>query len=225
MTRSSLTIQPSMEQIAEFKTLGSKTIQVKGVILHGKTPIQIESLWRVDYECETIYFVASFLWTAYEKSPLPSNAVPDRHKRAVRRIGSSLFDKKRFDGLVLFETSDPSMVYSITMDKKHYFFTEVEDAKLSMLLSNQEGEVEKLMNADRKLQDKAQGYSEYLRYLVLGLMIKAVRGIEATNRLRRLLERGYEPVELEKIWRLTHGSDNVPETLRSIIYGKEETEA
>lgn len=209
-----------MGQIEEFKTNGSKIINIKGYILRGHLTLQIESVWQVNYESEQIHLIAAFLWTPSEKSPLHPDDVPDRHKRAVRRIGSTVFDKKRFDGLVLFEMTDPSVIYSISKDKEQQMFTEVKDARLWLLVTNGEGAVEKHTNPEKRLKHSAKINSTEIRNHILTSMIRATKGIEAIDRIRVWIERGYEPSELERIWRLAHGNDTIPETLRSIIYGE-----
>ncbi len=222
MTYSRLAITPPKDQIEEFKRKRTDKITIMGFALRLKIPLRIESIWRVDYDSEEIYFVTAFMYTLYEKSPLSSLEIPDRHKRAVRKIGSTLFEKKRFDGLVLFEMSDPSVAYSARADGRTQLFAEVDDAQLWMLFNESDKETQKITKVNEEMRCVVQKNSIMIRSEILNSMIQASRGVEAITHLRKALERGCNPDVLERIWRDAHGVEDVPETLKSILNGDKE---
>ncbi len=221
MTTLRLVTDPTLDEIKKFKELKSDTIYIKSSIMHGVAGLLIESIWRVNYENKSIYLITSNLISYIDKTPLTPLDIPDRHLRAARKIGAALFDTKRFDNLVLFETTDPSIIYSVTRGEENRTFSEEADAKLWLLQRNEEGKIQSQSIKKKSISKQALQNSAAIRADTLRLMIQVTAGVGARKRIKTLLERGADSIELEKIWRDAHGDDIIPDVLRTILYGKE----
>ena len=210
---------PSMDKVEEFKKLQNNKIYIKSTIMRGMAGLLIESVWRVDYVQRSIHFVNASLVSYYEKRPLSSFDVPDRHLRSARRIGARLFDVKRFDRLFLLEVRDQTIGHFVVRDDEKHMFLGPTDTKLFLIQREEkEGQIESRLMTKSETRD-AQKNSAEIRTEMLRLMIQAVTGVGAIERIKTLKKRGIDPMDLEKIWCDSHDQDDIPSTLRSIIHG------
>lgn len=218
MNPSQLETYPSIDNVEEFKKQQGNKIYIKSPIMRGMARLLIESTWRVDYIQQTIHFVNASLISYYEKRPLSPYGVPDRHLRSARRIGARLFDMKRFDRLILFEVNDPATGHLVTRDDEAHMFLDSLDARLFLLQTETGGQIKKQILTKNEARD-AQHSSAEIRTEMLRLMIQALTGVGAIERIKTLKKRGVDPVVFEKIWCNSHDTDDIPAALRSIIHG------
>jgi len=224
MTRPKLRTIPSLIKLKEFKEGKSREIYIESTLIRGKRGkrgLLIESVWQVNYDTRSIHLTTTNLISHVEKTPLTPFDIPDRHLRSARRIGAALFDLKRFDNLILFEITDSPTVYSATRNEETRLFTELSDATLWSVQKREECTIKKRSVTKKSTSKSALRNSASIRADMLKLMLQAVTGLSAIERIRTLLERGADLKDLEKIWRDTHGGDIIPDVLRTILYEKE----
>jgi hypothetical protein len=206
-----------MDSVEEFKKQKGNKIYIKSPIMRGMARLLIESIWRVDHVQQSIHFANASLISYYEKRPLSPFDVPDRHIRSARRIGARLFDVKRFDRLILFEVNDPATGHLVTRDDETRMFLDSVDAKLFLLQRGEGGQIE-TQALNKSETRKAQHNSAEIRTEMLRLMIQALTGDGAIERIKTLKKRGAHPIVFEKIWCDSHDTDDIPAALRSIIH-------
>lgn len=212
-----LDIFPESDQIADDEQEESTLFRDR----EGRLGILLESNWTVNYEKESIHLFTANLILHIGKVPLSHLDIPDRHLRAIRNVGCILFGLKRFDNLILFESSDLEIVYYVTRDEETRIFSKLSDAKLWSAQRNIQYKISKITTKKKAKMKKAIENSVILRADMLRLMIQAAAGVGATERIRTLLKRGVDPAKFESIWRDAHGSNTYPAVLKPILYGKE----
>jgi hypothetical protein len=222
MTPDGLITCPALDEVDEYKTRDLRSVYVKSPIMKGIAGLLIESNWAIDHDAQTITFTSSNLISKFERVPLTPFNVPDRHLRAVRKIGASLFDVKRFDGLVLFPSSKPHRGFLAARGEEQEVFVEKSDAELWLI----QKEPEESNVSEQKLTTQeipiAQRNSAEIRTELLRLMVQTVTGTNAQARLLTLLRRGCDPTVLEKIWGDAHDHNDLPEDLRGFLWKETE---
>lgn len=217
MTSTRLETYPTLDNIEEFRKSESNTIYIKSPIMQGVAGLLIGSVWRVDYPDRSIRLLTLNLISHYEKVPLTPFAIPDRHLRAVRKIGVTLFNLRRFDRLFFIDKSVSSTGYIVNRDDETRLFLDRTDAELYIFQIGERAEIV-TQPLTKKTTRKAQRNSADIRTEMLRLMTQIITGMKALKQLKTLKQRGVEPKELEKIWRDAHDQDNIPAILGTLLY-------
>ncbi len=217
MTTTQLETHPPLDDIQEFRRSESNTIYIKSPIVQGVAGLLIGSVWRVDYSDRSIRLLNSNLISHHEKVPLTPFSIPDRHLRAVRKIGAALFNVRRFDRLFLIDKTVSSIGYVVNRDDETRLFVDRTDAELYV---SQIGEGAEIVTQPltKKTTRNAQRNSAEIRTEMLRLMTQFMTGTGALRQLKTLKERGVDPKELEKIWCDAHEQDNIPAILGTFLY-------
>ncbi len=212
-----LETHPTLDEIEEFRRSESTTIYIKSPIMQGAAGLLIGSVWRADYSDRSIRLLNLNLISHYEKVPLTPFAIPDRHLRAIRKIGAALFNVQRFDRLFFIDRSISSTGYIVNRDNETRLFLDRMDAELYVSQTGERAEIA-TQPLTKKTSRKAQKNSAEIRTEILRLMTQVMTGMSALKQLKALKERGIELKELEKIWRDAHEQDNLPAILGTLLY-------
>ena len=217
MISTRLETHPPLDEIEEFKESESNTIYIKSPIMQGASRILIGSVWRVESSDRSIRLLTLNLISQYEKVPLTPFAIPDRHLRAVRKIGAALFNVGRFDRLFFIDKSVSSTGFVVNRDDETRIFLDRTDAELYIAQTGERAEIVTQPLSKKKTR-KAQRNSADIRTEMLRLMTQFMTGVGALKKLKTLKERGVEPKELEKIWCDAHDQNNIPAILGTTLY-------
>ncbi|TFH07542.1 MAG: hypothetical protein E4H14_08260 [Candidatus Thorarchaeota archaeon] len=217
MTSTRLETHPSLEKIEEFRRFESNMIYIKSPIMQGVAGLLIGSVWRVDYSDISIRLLTLNLLSHHEKVPLTPLAIPDRHLRAVRKIGAALFNVRRFDRLFFIDKPVSSTGYVVNRDDETSLFVDRTDAELYVAQAGEKTEIVTQPLTKRTTRN-AQKNSADIRTEMLRLMTQVMTGMSALKQLKTLKERGVDPKELEKIWRDAHDQNSIPAILGSLLY-------
>ena len=192
MTSTRLETHPPLDEIEEFRRSKSNRIFIKSPIVQGVNGLLIGSVWRVDYSNSSICLLNSNLISHYEKVPLTLNSIPDRHLRAVRKIGTALFNVRRFDRLFFVDKTVSSTGCAVTHNDETRLFVDHTDAELYV---SQTGEGAEIVSQPltKKTARKAQWNSVEIRTEMLRLMTQFITGTSALKQLKTLKERGVDP--------------------------------
>jgi hypothetical protein len=212
-----LETHPPLDKIEEFRKTESNTIYIKSPILQGVSGFLIGSVWRVDYSDSSIRLLNSNIVSHDEKVPLTPSAVPDRHLRAVRKIGVTLFNVKRFDRLFLIDKPVSSTGYAVTRADGTRLFVDRIDAELYV---SQTGERAKIaaQPLTKKTLRTGQRNSAEIRTEMLRMLVQIMTGMNALRQLKTMKKQGIDPKELEKIWSDAHEQDDIPAILGTVLY-------
>ena len=230
MTRKDTTIEPTVAQIQSGKIKKPKSIRVQSSLAGGKHKqgIAIISEWLVVYGSKNVFFLSGNIVTRYNKVPLLSIDVPDRHLREVRKVANAIFDQKRFDGIELFDLIRGDRIFVVEMENKA-FVTE-RDAVLWCILENKTALIDSInvlllapfqhhpaSKEFRELIKETQLNSATLWANVLHLLFQVESGINAIAIFQSLLKKGLTIDELESLWLRTYEDEKIPSAIKNIL--------
>lgn len=116
MTGEEIVVRPTAEEVRSGRVSQPDTIYIQSNLARGDEPrtgILISSDWVVDYDWKQVRFISGILIVYSEKIPISVVQVPDRHKRAVRRVAGAIFKVKRFTGLVLYHEPQDDTLFVV----------------------------------------------------------------------------------------------------------------
>ncbi len=243
MTGEEMVVRPTVEEVRSGRVSQPDTIYVQSLLARGQEPrtgILIASDWMVDYNRKQVRFTAGNLIVYSEKIPVSVVQVPDRHKRAVRRVAGAIFDVKRFTGLVLYDEPQDDTLCVVPWKSDNptslntpdvILFISRSAAVLWCLLNPESGaSVADIspMTVDRIRTELlpgetrhgviriAQENSAALSAELMRLLLQAHTGVGALGRLRTLMNRGLGNAMMERIWR-KYKKQDLPKSLRRAL--------
>lgn len=235
MTKDKTRIWPPMERILSGDVKRPPYIEVHSTLAKTKKQrvgIALTSKWSVNYESRCVHFYTGHIITRYDKTPLTSIDVPDRHLRSVRRVAALIFGLKRFDRLFLYDEPFKETLFVVTGEEGPMLFIYKYDALLWCYQKDERGKMASSVRAisikeaqeeyyvntrKRQVVRIAQQNSAILFADLLRLLIQVTVGAGASGRLRTLVKRGVKLETFERIWMKTHQQEKLPEVLRGVF--------
>jgi hypothetical protein len=209
-----------------------------------KRGIRIESKWRLNRDNQTVNFVSGTLITRARKEHLMPFEIPDRHMRAIRKLGAKVFNVKPFRGLKLYN----SMTDSTLIHAERKTTSQIEDetkGEVKLFINNQDAELWRLQRNDTHLTTKTVSPEESrnkselkvtipqiirsayenslsIRHEYVQLIDQAITGFAAIKRLLTLRKRGLDQELLDYVWSSVHRKRESPLEVDSLSKGLEE---
>lgn len=238
-----MVVRPTVEEVRSGRVSQPDTVYVQSLLARGHEPrtgILLSSDWVVDYNRKQVQFTAGNLIVYSEKIPISVVQVPDRHKRAVRRVAGAIFDVKRFTGLVLYHEPQDDTLFVVPWKSDN--LTPLNPPGVILLLSQSDAILWCLFNpesgasvadissmtVDRVRTEflpgetrhgvirTAQKNSAALSAELMRLLLQAHTGVGALDRLRTLMNRGLGNAMMEGVWRQYKDQD-LPKSLRRAL--------
>jgi hypothetical protein len=227
--------------------LRHEVILVSSTLAKGKQEkrgIRIESKWRLNRDNQTVNFVSGTLITRARKEHLMPFEIPDRHMRAIRKLGAKVFNVKPFRGLKLYN----SMTDSTLIHAERKTTSQIEDetkGEVKLFINNQDAELWRLQRNDTHLTTKTVSPEESrnkselkvtipqiirsayenslsIRHEYVQLIDQAITGFAAIKRLLTLRKRGLDQELLDYVWSSVHRKRESPLEVDSLSKGLEE---
>jgi hypothetical protein len=243
MTGEEMVVRPTVEEVRNGRVSQPETIYVQSNLARGDEPrtgILISSDWMVDYERKQVRFTAGNLVVYSEKIPISVVQVPDRHKRAVRRVAGAIFKVKRFTGLVLYHEPQDDTLFVVPWKSDN--ITSLNPPDDALLISRSDAILWCLLNPESGARESdiscttvdrvrrellpgetrhgviriAQKNSAALSAELMRLLLQAHSGVGSLNRLSTLMHRGLRTAIMENVWK-QYKKQDFPKSLRRAL--------
>jgi hypothetical protein len=222
-------VQPSIDEIGSGILEKPDCINVETDLAKS---ITLNSEWSVNYNTNSITLKIGKVATRFGESLLIPPDVPNRHIRNVRKVGTAIFNLKRFDNLELYKVCNPQALSLALRGKESRLFANDEDALLWCSQGDDDfafsevsaKEVSFAIMTDlseKEATKKAQLNSALIRTEVLSILLQASVGIRALSKLSRMLKNGVQSQTLEELWEEGYEYDDMANEVRQFIHEKE----